>query len=107
PSFRRISPYRWLLSMLIMAAEPEGDLYAVAWFDLAGAVSAAGYGDQPSIGADPAGADHRPAAVAGVSDGAGRGRQAVERSFFEPVALPAAAAGAAGGRGDGLCQGHC
>lgn len=29
-----------------MAAVPEGDAYAVAWFDLAGAVPAAGDGDQ-------------------------------------------------------------
>jgi hypothetical protein len=32
-----------------MAAMPEGDAYAVAWFDLAGAVPAAGDGDQSPV----------------------------------------------------------
>ncbi|MNR15601.1 hypothetical protein D3C85_1321460 [compost metagenome] len=46
-----------------MAAGLQGDAYAVAWFDLAGAVPAAGDGDQSPVGAVSAGADHRPVAA--------------------------------------------
>src|ERR1044072_8069305 len=63
------------------ARSSEGDPYAVAWFDLAGAVPAVGHGAQSPAGAGAARADHRPAAVAGVSHVPRRGGQAAQRGL--------------------------
>src|SRR5471030_96406 len=82
-------------------------LDVVTWPDLAGAVPIAGHSHQPPVFAGAAGTYYRPAAVAGVPDYSWRSRRAAEPGRGQFAALPAVAAGAAGGGRDGLCQGHC
>src|SRR5690606_1809565 len=68
--------------------------------DRAGDLPAAGHPDQRAVAAPAAGADSRHAAVTALPVAAWRGQQAGRRGVQCPAALPAAAAGAAGHRGD-------
>ena len=82
--------------------EEEDGADAVARSDHTGAVSVAGQHAQRAAVADVARRDSGHAAAVRFSHAAPRSGRAAERGGQQSVALPAAAAGAARGRGDGL-----
>src|SRR5690606_34147375 len=91
-----VRPCRRLLS---------GETHAFARPARAGDLPVAGHPDQRAVAAPDAGADSRQGAVTALSVAAWRGQQAGRRGVQCLAALPAAAAGATGYRGDAAQSG--